>query len=539
MRQGSETPRVFTPPLRELTPETSLGFACAEFAALLGIHLLAWQRWLCVHILELLPDGRLRFRTVVVMVARQNGKSTVAMVILLFLMYIRGWSVLGTAQDLETSEALWAEAVALVDPAEHEDDENFSDDIGDEVRRISMGSGIKALSLWNGATYRVKASSRRAGRGKHVQLVVLDELREHQDWSSWSAVSKTTMAQDSGLVLCLSNAGDHTSVVLRHLRRLGHLSLGDPDGVFTDAAAEAPEPADGEDEDGAEEAIASSLGIFEWSTPPGASRWDRDTWGMANPSMGHPRADGSIGLREETIAAAAATDPPAEFMTEVQCQWLSSSSKPPFPEGAWEAGMRTDTFIPAGERVVYGLDVSWDRAYSYIAVAGINNTGTVQVEIAERLPHLEFDVDWFKARANPEDPIVVVAQGRGAPVATILPDLEAIDGVEVVRWQGDDLGAWYGRIFDLVSANLPPQGASAEDIIAHAAGGLHHLPQPVLDVAAGTAVWKKLADTRVIDRNHSPEDASPLVAVTAAVGGLLRPETEGPSAYEGRGVMFV
>ena len=153
---------------------------------------------------------------------------------------------------------------------------------------------------------------------------------------------------------------------------------------------------------------------------------------------------------------------------------------------------------------------------------------------------LEFDVDWFKARANPEDPIVVVAQGRGAPVSTILPDLEAIDGVEVVRWQGDDLGAWYGRIFDLVSANLPPQGASAEDIIAHAAGGLHHLPQPVLDVAAGTAVWKKLADTRVIDRNLSPEDASPLVAVTAAVGGLLRPETEGPSAYEGRGgVMFV
>ena len=30
--RGSTEPRVFTPPLRELTPETSLGFACIDFA---------------------------------------------------------------------------------------------------------------------------------------------------------------------------------------------------------------------------------------------------------------------------------------------------------------------------------------------------------------------------------------------------------------------------------------------------------------------------------------------------------------------------
>ena len=539
MRQGSETPRVWTPPLRDLTPETSLGFRCIAFAELLGVTLLPWQRWLCIHLLELLPDGRLRFRTAVVLVARQNGKSTVAMVLVLFLMYVRGWSVLGTAQDLETSEALWAEAVAMVDPAEHEDDPDFSDDIGDEVRRIALGSGQKALTLWNGADYRVKATSRRAGRGKHAQLVILDELREHQDWAAWSAVSKTTMAQDNGLVLALSNAGDHASVVLRHLRRLGHLSLGDPDGIFSgadDTVDPDAEQADGEDGD---DALAQSLAIFEWSTPPGASRWDRDTWGMANPSMGHLRADGSIGIREETIAAAAATDPPAEFMTEVQCQWLGSSSKPPFPEGSWEAGMRTDTFIPADARVVYGLDVSWDRSFSYVTAAGVNNLGAPQVEVAARLPHTAFTVDWFRERANLDDPIVVVAQGRGAPVSSILPDLEALDGVDVVRWQGDDLGAWYGRFFDLVSTSLTPQGATEAQEAAAVGDGLHHLPQPVLDVAAGTAVWRMVGDARVIDRKGSPEDAAPLIAAVAAVGGLTRPETEAPSAYEAHDLMFV
>lgn len=534
MRRGSTEPRIFTPPLRPLTPKTSMGFACVAFAEVLGIHLLPWQRWLVIHILELLPDGRLRFRTVVVLVARQNGKSTVAMVIVLFLMFIKGWSVLGTAQDLETSEALWAEAVAMVNPADNEDNEDYCEELGDEIRTISRGSGKKALVLRNGATYRVKATSRRAGRGKHVQIVVLDELREHQDFSSWSAVSKTTMAQDSGLVLCLSNAGDHDSRVLRHLRRLGHLSLGDPDGIFAGTVSGAPE-AQGQDEGEDEEAIAASLGLFEYSTPPGASRWDRDTWGMANPSMGHERADGTIGIREETIAAAAATDPPAEFMVEVQCQWLGSSAVPPFPEGSWEAGARADTFIPADSPVVYGLDVSWDRSYSYVAVAGRDNTGTVQVEIAARLPHTAFTVDWFKDRADPEAPIAVVAQGRGAPVSSILPDLEAIDGVEVIRWQGDDLGAWHGRFFDLVSANLPDDsGAPAPD-----GAGLHHLPQPVLDVAAGTAIWKTIADTRVLDRKGSPEDASPLIAAVAAVGALAVPDAEPTSAYEAHDLMFV
>ncbi|WP_111836732.1 terminase [Actinomyces bovis] len=504
-----------------------------EFAEVLGISLLPWQKWLCIHLLELLDDGRLRFRTAVVLVARQNGKSTVAMVIILFFMFTKGWAVLGTAQDLETSEALWAEAVKMVDPAEHEDDPDFCDELGDEVRRISLGSGQKGLTLWNGATYRVKATTRRGGRGKHVQLVVLDELREHGDFASWSAVSKTIMAQDSGMVLALSNAGDHASVVLRHLRRLGHLALGDPDGVFSDASTPVPQEPD---EDGEETALGQSLGLFEWSTPPGASRWDRDTWGLSNPSMGHRRSDGSIGIREETIAAAAATDPPAEFMTEVQCQWLSSSRKPPFPEGAWEAGTRTDTFIPPDQPIVYGLDVSWDRSSSYIAAAGINNGGVPQVEIAARLPRTEFTVDWFKARANIDSPITVVAQGKGSPVSSIIPDLEALDGVNVVRWQGDDLGAWYGRFFDLVTASQTDD----KQVKAQTESGLAHLPQPVLDVAAGSATWKTLGDTRVIDRKASPEDASPLIAAVAAVGYLTSPHDTQVSAYEHTdGVFYV
>ena len=57
-RQGSETPRVWTPPLRKLTPKTSAGFECIDFAeSVLGIRLFPWQKWTLIHALELLPDG--------------------------------------------------------------------------------------------------------------------------------------------------------------------------------------------------------------------------------------------------------------------------------------------------------------------------------------------------------------------------------------------------------------------------------------------------------------------------------------------------
>ena len=78
---GKEEPRLWTRPLRELTPETSLGFEVVEFATdVLGVDLYPWQRWLLVHGLELESGSQLRFRKVFVMVGRQNGKSTLLQV---------------------------------------------------------------------------------------------------------------------------------------------------------------------------------------------------------------------------------------------------------------------------------------------------------------------------------------------------------------------------------------------------------------------------------------------------------------------------
>ena len=54
---GKEQPRIFTPPLRELTPDTTIGFEVIEFSEIvLGMNLLPWQKWLLIHALEIVND---------------------------------------------------------------------------------------------------------------------------------------------------------------------------------------------------------------------------------------------------------------------------------------------------------------------------------------------------------------------------------------------------------------------------------------------------------------------------------------------------
>ena len=118
MVKGCETPRIYTPPLRELTPDTTLGFEIIDFAeTVLQIDLIPWQRWLLIHAFEVIDeeDGwRLRFRNVQVLVGRQNGKTTLGCIIALYFLYqLEVGLVLGTAQDVSNAEDTWQAVVEI------------------------------------------------------------------------------------------------------------------------------------------------------------------------------------------------------------------------------------------------------------------------------------------------------------------------------------------------------------------------------------------------------------------------------------------
>ena len=510
---GHTEPRVFTPPLRELTPETSMGFACIEFArSVLNITLYPWQEWLLIHALEMLPDGTFRFRTIVVLVARQNGKSTLGQVLALFFLYVREVAlVLGTAQSLDISSDLWRDTVDMASEIP---------ELAVEIASVTRQLSRETLELVGGQRYKVAAATRRGGRGKSGDLVLMDELREHQNWQAWSAITKTTMARRLALVWCMSNAGDATSTVLRHLRKQAHKRLGDPDGINKEAEGM---PSELEAANLGDEFLelmeeqADSLGIFEWSAAPNRAIWDREGWAEANPTVGHGE------LTERNIAAAAATDPEGEFRTEVLCQWVDGHLEGPFPQGKWERGSVTEA-PKAGTPFVLGVDVSADRSRAHIASAYWRHDGCPQVSLEASRYGADWVEQWVQERARPDRPLRLALQERGAPVSTLLGKLEAIPYVIVERWGGAELGNGTALMFDLVrESSMGDDGRRT---------GLCHMPAPALDVAAGAAVPRVMTDGGVMwDRVRSPVDISPLVAATAALWLLHRPEAR-RSAYD-------
>lgn len=522
MRKGSTEPRVFTPPLRPLSPETSLGYAVIDFAEdVLDVRLLPWQKWLYIHTLEIvgdLDDGwYFRFRTVLVLVARQQGKTMMSEVLALFFLYALGVNlVIGTSTNLDAAEEVWD---GVVDIAES------NEDLASEIEDIKRSSGRKTITLSGRRRYRITAANRKGARGKSGDLVLLDELREHQDFSAWSAVTKTTMARPNALVWCMSNAGDGTSVVLRSLRMKAHKKLGDPDGINQAIGNSMVAEEEFEDFDD------DTLGLFEWSAHPDANLADRDEWARANPSLGYGF------VTERSLASACATDPADVFKTECLCQWVTSVITPPFPIGAWDAGKDEQSTIADESPLWFGVDVSKDRDHASIAVCGKRADGEWHVELAEYRTGSGWIVKWLQnAAPNYPGGIKIALQSKGSPIASLMDVIGAIDGVEIIECAGKDVAGWCGRFFDAVAACA--EGSEIDAV------PIRHITQPALDLAANIAVTRPLGDGAwAWDRNKSTEDISPLVAATMAFGAATQIETNNvkvyDSIYEERGVLVV
>jgi hypothetical protein len=504
---GQEVPTIFTPPLRELNENTTRGYECIAFAEnVLGLELYPWQKWLLIHALEILPNGKFRFRTIILLVARQNGKSRVLQVLSLWRMYIDGAPlVIGTAQNLDVAEEQWNMAIELAQDNE---------DLAEEIAHIDRTNGKKAMRLSPNEDlglptrrYKVAAANRKGGRGLSGDLILLDELREHTNWESWSAVTKTTMARKKPQVWAASNAGDAASVVLRKQRETCLRAL------RTKSTAK------------------STMGLFEWSAtvwdPKGGDdqtgAWvnlptsDRKGWAMANPSLGW----GDFSL--EGLEAAFESDPDPVFRTECLCQWISTAAMGPWKTGHWESLIDKQSARGATQGYWFGVDVSWDRNYSAISVAGFRDDGLIHVEVIAYRAGTDWVVPWLAERKDREGLLGVVFQENGSPVGSLIADMLNAK-LPMLGWSAGELGKGTGRFFDLVK----------DSKIRHRGS------QDALNLAASTAATKPVSDYWLWDRKRSPFDISPLVAVNAAVWALTRAEEETQSsAYDDDELMFV
>ena len=480
---GSTTPRIYTPPLRELTPETSLGYSVIQFAEnVLGISLFPWQKWFYIHALELLPNGKLRFKEIFITIARQNGKTRVVKIFLLWRMFVhqRKNLILGAAQSRSEAMETWTQVKeeALENPI-----------LSKRMARGTMKSGNEAVKTITGSKYQIVTLKADAGRGKTAGTLFLDELREHKAWAAWNSLESTTLVPEDSLIIGASNAGDSTSVVLRAKRDHAHGEIQRRD---TDR---------------------SKIGWFEWSAPDDCDLDDVRFWAMANPSMGY-----SLTV-EDIMAARSKTD--NAFRTENLCQWVDMLESGIIPETNWSAARDRHSRRSGTERVSVSLDVAWDRSKTSIAIAFDREDGRRHYEVVAYRPGMDWAVKWLQDRLELDASQAkslglpgpqaatwfdgrVAIQGRGCPAASLADKLTDA-GITVVPIEGPELSKSAGRFYDRVVNREDPDMPTAV-----------HRGQPVLDEAVRNTLAKTAGDAWLLDRRNSRSDASPLVACSQA-----------------------
>ena len=509
---GKTEPRIYTPPLRPLTEETSLGFVCIEYArTILKKNLYPWQEWALIHALEIIGTlgeyWRFRFRTVLFLISRQNGKTVLSEVIAsFFLNVLQVDSVFGTSLSLDKAEEVW-EAVVQ--------DQETIPELSAELKRVGRTNGSKRLVLTGLRTYKVGAPTRRAGRGDSNDLVMLDEVREQRDWETWSAAVASTTAKANALVICFSNAGDPDSVVLRHLRETAIASI----------TGKKPGDYGGEDVD------AETLGLFEWSAEDGAALDDLEALAQANPALGY----GTI--TERALASNRQTFPENKFRSECMCQQVETILPQPFPDGAWISGVDEESQIAQDEELYFGIDLSQNRRWTCIAVAGRRADGNMHIEVIDRRIGTEWAIRWFMERQT-RGPMNLAFQGRGCPVTGLAEQICTMSNINRMAIEGAELTSGWGRFWDGIAASEP--GSERGGI------RIFHLPQPVLDAPAKTMQLRNLGGgVELPDRVKSPDDPSPLiacfVAYAAATMTIKKPEKKiyDSSYAQGSSLMFV
>lgn len=528
VRYGTTEPRICTPPLRPLTPETSLGFEVIEFAReILGIELYPWQKALLIRGLELREDGSYRFRRIIVLVARQQGKTTLASVLAAWWLFVDSlrhqdrvppvkFKVVGVAQNLDIAREPWAAVKMWCDPEpeSNEEAELAITALQAGTAKVSDTNGKEGIYVSSRAHYEIRAAAN--ARGKPAARVLMDEMREQKDWKAWNAVSQTTKSFWSGQLWGISNAGDASAVVLRQQRDAGLADIADWESFVSRGIQSLEEYANSHD---------LSLGLFEWSAPDGCPLDDVDAILQANPSIGH----GAMTVQAAIADIRGMTE--AGYRTEVLCQWVTADVDAFIDVKAWRKlhvdatpsrkGVRLvikrtgERFlIPRGARTVWSVDTSSDRTMSWVAGAVLTREGRPFVTVRTKRTGMLWVADYLEQLADESGNREVVVQGKGCP---------AEEFVEILGPRNLILHPLDGSTFAIATGRIRDRVRD---------GQLLTIEQPDVDLAVEGGVVRTYTENSMWSRQKSmPIDIAGLVAETSALYGLemlAPPEPEQP-----------
>jgi hypothetical protein len=235
----------------------------------------------------------------------------------------------------------------------------------------------------------------------------------------------------------------------------------------------------------------ASLCYLEWSAPEESDPADPAAWAQANPAMGIRISAEHIG--RELAALSGDVD---WFRQERLSIWPKRVPDGVFNDDQWDA--LADASSVLVDPVCFGVDVSLDRSWSAISVAGKRDDGLTHVELVEYRRGTSWVVERMVELVARWSPAAVVVDG-GGPAGSLLADLDAAR-VAVTLTSARDVAQACGGFYDAVDG-----------------GFIRHLGQPELSAAALSARRRPLGDAWAWGRKSSTDvDISPLVSATLA-----------------------
>jgi phage terminase large subunit-like protein len=337
--RGATQPRVHSPLLKGKSRASEV----LEMIERLKMdELMPYQKWVLNQMMMVDKKNLYRVKTALLLISRQNGKSFLGRVRIIWGMYYGGEKkLIIMSANRATSLMLFREIAWTIES---------TPELKAMTKAIRYANGGERIELLNGATLDVISDNSSSPRGRTADFLWIDEIREISE-EGYKAAVPVTRARANAQTFLTSNAGDHFSSVLN--------------GLVERAKDYPPE----------------TFGYYEYSAPQyckiditSDSFW-RNAVAPSNPALGFT-------ITKESIEEAIATNPIEQTRTETLCQWIDSLQSP-WPHGILEETSDNTLEMAVGAYTVFAFDVSPSRRNGSLVAGQLMPDGRIGIGILE------------------------------------------------------------------------------------------------------------------------------------------------------------
>ena len=337
--RGATEPRVHSPILKGKSRASEV----LEMIERLKMDpLMPYQKHVLNQMLMVDKKNNYRIKTALLLISRQNGKSFLGRVRVIWGMFYGGEKkIIIMSANRATSLMLFREIAWTIES---------TPELKAMTKAIRYANGGERIELLNGATLDVISDNSSSPRGRTADFLWIDEIREISE-DGYKAAVPVTRARANAQTFLTSNAGDHFSSVLN--------------GLVERAKDYPPE----------------TYGYYEYSAPQyckidiaSDSFW-RTAVAPSNPALGFT-------ITKESILEAIATNPIEQTRTETLCQWIDSLQSP-WPHGILEETSDNTLEMAPGAYTVFGFDTSPSKRHGSLVAGQLLSDGRIGIGILE------------------------------------------------------------------------------------------------------------------------------------------------------------